>query len=106
MENLNKNNFWDDLHKKYPVAYIHFCDFIDEYKKEVGWDRLFNAGNFSEAPKFHDLPIELQFGIIVRFSGEMMGAKLLGEKEIFEAIKASVRSNFDKINKKLKTTKQ
>lgn len=68
MDNLNKDNFWNPMREKYPDAIDHFCKWVDEYKKSVNWDKLFGAtarpDYVHEAPKFHDLPIEFQFGII------------------------------------------
>lgn len=84
INNLNHNNFftkeWKD---KFPLSSKHFCDFIDAYKKEVHWNKLFN-GNVSfesyggsetftyktEAPKFHDIPFEMQYGIIFRWASQ------------------------------------
>jgi len=79
MENLTKENFWNEMQQKYPLAMKDFCNWIDEYKKTNNWKKLFNdtyhqtnvkrAGNgeicsidFS-TPKFHDLPIAMQMGI-------------------------------------------
>lgn len=70
MQNLNKENFWNDLHDAYPEAVEHFCRWIDNYKKEVGWSLL-----FSEDIKFHDLPFEMQNGIIARFELELFNNK-------------------------------
>ncbi len=90
MENLNKENFWNALHTKYPQAVDKFCKWIDEYKKEVGWDAFFANEGFTEemtgmpptetttiivgprSPqiKFHHIPIEWQYGILQRFFGE------------------------------------
>jgi hypothetical protein len=62
MENLGKENFWNPMHEKYPLAVDKFCKWIDEYKKHVNWKEL-----FGEKVKFHDLPYELQMGIMNRF---------------------------------------
>lgn len=85
MENLNKQNYFTPEWKaKYPLASEHFCKWIDGYKKRVGWKKLFNGGvmyefyggsetftHKTEAPKFHDLPIEMQIGIIYQWSVEI-----------------------------------
>lgn len=42
MENLNKENFWNAMHEKYPNAMGEFCKWIDEYKETVGWHQLFS----------------------------------------------------------------
>lgn len=65
MENLNKENFWNALHDQYPEAVERFCKWIDDYKKEVGWSDLF------QGQKFHDIPFEMQNGIIARFELEL-----------------------------------
>lgn len=82
MENLNKQNFWNSLEKRYPKEVKHFCDWIDVYKKDNKWDDLFNKGCeiqvqidqgngtkdfFSVAPKFHEIPLAMQFGILIQY---------------------------------------
>lgn len=62
-ENLSKMNFWDDCKRLYPKATADFCDWIDNYKKKVNWDFLFKG----ELIKFHDIPFEMQIGIIMRY---------------------------------------
>lgn len=75
---LTKENFWNELNEKYPEQMKVFCAWIDEYKKRVEWDRLFQYGNMkivppgqklatSLAPKFHEIPIAMQIGIILEF---------------------------------------
>ena len=61
--NMNKANFWDNIYEAYPKAVQEFYDFIDAYKKENNWDNLFKEGI-----KFHDIPIEMQFGIWLEFN--------------------------------------
>jgi hypothetical protein len=68
--NLDKENFWNPLKEKYPEAIEHFCNWIDEYKKEVGWNQL-----FGEHIKFHDLPYDMQNGILARFDLEKFNGK-------------------------------
>lgn len=77
MKGLTKENFWNDLMAKYPSAVKKFCDWIDEYKKEVGWDSLFGNHLISktEAIKFHDLPYDMQNGILARFDLECFNGK-------------------------------
>lgn len=86
INNLNKANFWDALMIKYPTAVKNFCDWIDQYKKDVNWDEVFNAnrpiakwdgkeGYMSDkstvAPKFHDIPLEMQYGILLKYAGDI-----------------------------------
>lgn len=81
-ENLNKENFFNDMKKKYPEAMQKFCDFIDQYKKDNNWKELFNEGvsimmplprpmrtsvGKTIDPKYHDLPIAMQVGIFIEF---------------------------------------
>jgi len=84
MQNLNKENFWNDLKKKYPDAVDHFCKWIDEYKKEVDWNNLFgnNMSQLNPQIKFHDLPIDMQNGIIARYDLECNSGKVGYEKII------------------------
>lgn len=77
MNNLSEEDFWNKLHEECPGLMRMFFDFLDKYKKESGWDFLF-SWNFHPATthtvnkdrraKFHDIPLEMQVGIILRFS--------------------------------------
>lgn len=82
METLTKENFWNEMEQKYPKAMAHFKEWTDEYKEQNGWSSLFNetrkgdCGNGScgwpenYAPKYHELPIAMQFGIFLQFCSE------------------------------------
>ncbi len=76
MENLNKENFWNELQEKYPDGMKIFCDWIDKYKRDNDWGNLFNFGTPHYAkqgwhdPKFHDIPLAMQIGIWIQFSTE------------------------------------
>lgn len=94
MENLSKANFWDHIEKTYPDSFKLFSTWVDKYKKEVNWDKLFNSdsnyqnadGKNAPAPKFHDLPFEFQNGIIARFDIECNNGLLTGKGQaIYEA---------------------
>jgi hypothetical protein len=82
-ETLTKPNFWDELYAKYPKGTQIFCKWIDAYKKEVGWNQLFNsdseyqnaAGKNAPAPKFHDLPHAMQMGIWFAFMRDRGGCQ-------------------------------
>ncbi len=65
MENLNKENFWNEMYSKYPNAMKDFCTWIDLYKKGTQWDKLFSTSAYyhKSSPKFHDLPLAIQMGI-------------------------------------------
>jgi len=83
---LTKENFWNEAHSKYPLAIDQFCKWIDEYKKKIDWNKLFNKMYHEEnirrapngeicnidfsAPKFHDLPFDMQRGILTRYFEE------------------------------------
>lgn len=77
MESLTKENFFNNLKEKYPLAIEDFCIWMDKYKKENNWEELFNSGyediskdsktGFSKAPKFHDLPLAIQIGILHQY---------------------------------------
>lgn len=84
---LTKENFFNDLQKKYPAGVQAFCAWIDEYKKAVEWTKLFNDGireyqyfkgpsKFTQAPKFHDLPAAMQEGIYWAFIRDRGGCTL------------------------------
>lgn len=90
MENLSKENFWNRLKEMYPDAVELFCNWIDKYKEEVGWNKLFNSdsdyqnvdGKNAPALKFHDLPFEFQNGIIARFDIECFNGILTGKGKV------------------------
>lgn len=86
METLTKENFWNEMEQKYPKAMKHFNEWIDSYKKKNNWEILFNAGwyagiatsytkegipynyfNKHQTPKYHELPIAMQFGIFIEY---------------------------------------
>lgn len=75
MKGLTKENFFNPLMEKYPKAVQAFCDWIDGYKLAVDWRGMFReiptAGWVHPQPvKFHDLPFEMQSGVIERFFDE------------------------------------
>lgn len=80
MEGLNKENFWNEIETLYPDAFKLFSAWIDKYKEEVGWNKLFNSdseyqnveGKNAPAPKFHELPFEFQKGVLARFDIECL----------------------------------
>ena len=82
-ESLTKENFFNELYEKYPKGLQVFCDWIDRYKAENNWNKLFNADEIGsdspyfvigdEAPKFHDLPYAFQLGIWIEFVCERGG---------------------------------
>lgn len=81
MENLSRENTWEKFEEMYPRAMKNFHEWIDAYKIEVGWTHLFNPKYISvhisghaetkltkdAHPKFHDLPIEMQVGILAKW---------------------------------------
>lgn len=76
MENLNKENFWNRMKEQQPLATKMFCEWIDEYKKIVGWDAMFgNIFPTEKKIKFHDIPYEMQMGIMNRFFIEAFAGK-------------------------------
>lgn len=77
MDNLGKENFWNAMHDRFPLAVDLFCKWIDEYKNEVNWNYLFGNYVIGEHNhiKFHDLPYEMQMGIMNRFFIESFASK-------------------------------
>lgn len=79
--NINNENFFNHCKEEYPKAVKYFCDWIDNLKFSLNYNDLFNEGATStkmlgstltscyttKAPKFHELPFELQEGIIMKF---------------------------------------
>lgn len=82
MENLTKENFFNEVEENHPTIFAVFKNWIDDYKNEVNWWALFNDSaitcngvpvrddDYTHAPKFHDLPYDMQVGIMMRFMRE------------------------------------
>ena len=92
VNNLTKENFWIALYEKFPGEVQSFCDWIDAYKKRVGWNILFNSdseyqnarGKNAPAPKYHDLPLAMQWGIFQQFCAENHPSGFGGVESTFE----------------------
>jgi hypothetical protein len=70
--NINKENFFNVMEKNYPFSVKHFFNWIDDYKQKNNWSELFNSNSI----KFHDLPFEMQFGIIINYVQDLASKKL------------------------------
>lgn len=78
-ESLTLENFWNELKARYPEGLKIFTDWIDEYKKTVDWDKLFNGRGYPIvvlAPKYHELPYAFQLGIWLEFIASRKGEGL------------------------------
>lgn len=92
-ENLNKENFWNSLQEQFPKSMKEFCDYIDLYKKENDWNQMFSGNcrcyshNEMPIPKFHEIPIEMQLGIVISFLMHIgqTGTIAMHTHNIFEA---------------------
>lgn len=76
-ETLTKENFWDEMMSKYPMAMKVFCNWIDEYKEAVNWNRIFGANEdtmqlHSSKYKFHEIPYAMQQGIWIAFVNDTL----------------------------------
>lgn len=87
MNNLNKD-FWKEIEEKYPEAFKFFKDWLDQYKKEVNWDDLFNNNlhhrrrHYWSIIMFHHLPDAMQIGIFIEF---MVDRNSFPKSDIFGA---------------------
>lgn len=117
IENLNKENFWNEMEQKYPEALNHFYAWIDKYKKEVNWDNLFGNGTFErQLPhikngqnpaisniiyeqdiKFHDLPIEMQIGILMRYNFDTNSGLDIKDKQVSDQQKKGVEIELNRV---------
>lgn len=110
IENLTKENFWNEMQEKYPKAMKKFCDWVDNYKKENDWYSLFNSGwskgvsksneghliggEKTKAPKYHQLPLALQYGIFVQFTGELY-LKIGDVQDIRKDLTSNIIASFE-----------
>lgn len=98
IQNLTKENFFNELHRTCPDALEHFMLWLDEYKKEVGWDKLFsNIIPTTREIKFHDLPFDMQNGIIARYEMELFNNGHGHGKEIYESLAKQYRTSIQNI---------
>lgn len=84
--NLNYGNFWENNTLRFPLAIKSLHAFIDEYKAEIKWHDVFAGcleilvadhtdnintqpiyNRLPDPPKFHDIPLDMQTGIIIRW---------------------------------------
>lgn len=103
MDNLGKENFWNDMHLRFSEAVNLFCTWIDEYKKEVGWNAMFgNIFPTEKKIKFHDIPYEMQMGIMNRFFIEAFASKEeFAVPERAEEYRAEMENALHNLNNKL-----
>lgn len=72
MTTLTKQEFWNPLEEKYPKAMKDFRKWVDHYKDLNDWNELFNEHDdgvlaMGIAPKYHELPDYMQFGIFCQY---------------------------------------
>ncbi len=112
LQNLTKENFFNQMQEKYPAAMKLFCAWIDDYKKENDWAVLFNSdsnwqdsnGKNAPAPKYHDLPLAMQYGIWLQFNSEYIakaktGSVSIGRDFSFENITMVIECSFSSIQR-------
>ena len=72
---MTKENFWNELSANYPNKMAHFLAWVDQFKRRVDWNNLFNSnseyqdanGKNAPAPKVHELPDGMQIGIYMLY---------------------------------------
>jgi hypothetical protein len=98
VQNLTKENFFDELRERFPNAVDHFCKWIDDYKVDNNWLAIFGPD-----VKFHHLPFEMQNGIISRYELELHNNTDGRGKNIYENIgeeyKMAIRDIFQDLEK-------
>ncbi len=73
--NLDLQSFWKPFEKKCPIAVDEFKRWMDLYKKEIKWNSLFGndlRGFQDNHMKFHNIPFEMQFGILMEFLSDVV----------------------------------
>lgn len=98
-ESLTKENFWNEIMEKWPGEMNEFCYWINEYKKKVGWNVLFDI--YDTDPKhigikYHDLPIAMQIGIFYQFTMETSRryAFIIEEEDSIERVAENIKEWF------------
>lgn len=77
MKRTLTKEFWDQLALSCPKTMQRFRDFVDQFKKDCEFDKLFlndrNHRPFGEPLiKFHDLPDLMQIGLIILFTRDVV----------------------------------
>ncbi len=121
-ETLTKENFWDEMEQKYPKAMAHFKQWIDQYKRDNNWGYVFNPeftiktiserGNFSSLthswpPKYHELPIAMQFGIFTEYLyyTDTISIDLFSQADYCRYIRSAIENGLASINSYIKEGK-
>ena len=93
---------------------VKFHAWIDAYKKAVDWEKIFISPSIygynkrfnlkmPETIKFHDLPYEMQFGILLKFVAEVLDNADINEQVIgVDEMKLLLEGCFDELQRKLK----
>ncbi len=87
-ENLNRKNFWNIAMELCPLSVAAFTQWIDDYKREsyvpLNTEGATSKwGGVANGYKFHDLPMEMQVGIIFRFFYERSLSFRLTQIDLF-----------------------
>ena len=118
MDNLSKENTWNAIEQESPIAFAHFMAWLDEYKKSVNWRGLFNGGiNYNDyghgleiievnlcvtkAPKFHDLPMEMQIGIMMKYLEDSIPEAEAGFANLCKEMRNDMDDTFEFLNNRL-----
>lgn len=108
MENLNKENFWNEIEARYPGAFEKFKKWIDFYKWQNNWEKIFRpiqtSENRVEHAKFHDIPFELQHGILARFDIETRYG-IEGYEKLKKTYVKEVEGFFFRLEREIETVK-
>lgn len=111
IENLTKENFWNEMQQKYPKVMKKFLDWIDKYKEDNLWNLLFNADIIydqagvegrrlqTKAPKYHELPLAFQVGLFDEFTN----IQDIDEETLFHVVRNDIEDTLDTIEDNFKT---
>lgn len=92
---LTKENFFDELERKFPVETNEFYVWLDQWKINNDWNAL-----FGKKLKFHDLPRALQLGIWQEFVESRFPMSNQDPMDLSKAIEIFMQSeNLRNINK-------
>lgn len=84
IQKLTKEEFWDTIKEKYPKAFEHFHEWLTKYKEEVyypvfdvnySYNKNFNLVIGKNCPKYHELPVAMQFGIFTEYTFHFANTK-------------------------------
>lgn len=93
-----EKGFFDEIKEIYPEEVEHFLKWIDQYKADHNWNKLFNITGFMAGVKYHELPFAMQLGIIAQYLIEQEDSEGKTTQEVFARLKNQIKTSFKELH--------